>query len=1053
MKKKFTFLIAAMMLLTMINLPAVAFGQKGSPDVLNIDAYASANSWSDATQYTSATVGNVTFTAGSNNGSNTGKYYTTDDTWRFYANESATITIEVAEGYTLSSVTFTFTIKDKGTLKKGTSTVTSGTAFSVSGSSAVFTIGSSEGSKGKVFFTEISVSYASSGYSVTYKAGAGTGSDKVVSGIASGTAHYVLANEGTGNPGFTKTGYTFSHWNTVANGSGTSYYHDDNEEHNHFSVTSNTDLFAMWSANTYDLQTASMSNGSVSFTVGGAPAITAKTDQTVTLVITPDSGYGLDELTVTNDDTSETVEVTGNNTFTMPASDITVSATFKEAYNITFSVNGAIKAGLTKVIDKGDAVGVLPTPAAVDIPDGFTFKGWISAIHYYNASDAPTYIETTEKPSGNVTYYAVFCVSTPGPNNWTLTSDAPAGGDEVILAAKNGDNYYAMFADDDNLTISSSFTLTDNIINSVPSGFVWYIESAGGSNVYLFSGLYKDNESQTSNKKYLHLNKSSYKIATGTTNGKFTFNSSGSGYTATAGDSNTRYITFNSSTPAFNGTSTSEDACTLYVFRYIAGAPTLSDYTTLVTNHGNDTFIAEAAEETLYGIHYINGYVLAGNDVTNNGKIIIKNSGNLDMDGSSLSNSTAANLIIEDGGQLVTNNAVQATLKKEIVGFGGDNTVQTGWYTIASPLTTDFTPTSDMLTATYDLYYYDEEGMKWKNYRQVPFEIAPEKGYLYANTADKTISFAGDVLASDATVTEALSFAAVDDNVKGFNLMGNPFTCNITNSSNVKIGGDAFSAYYIADGTITAGQNLIACNLADREIKPCEGFIVQATAVSQNLEFNPVADPGKRGETKVKSSFIRIEAGNEDFMDRAYVQLGEGNTLRKMTINDNVAQVYVMNDGKDYAAATIAEAQGEMPVNFKASQDGQYTINVALENVEVDYLHLIDNIAGTDIDLLANPSYSFNAKSDDYESRFRLVFSANMANAEMGEDFAFISNGQLVIANVGEAILQVIDVTGRVVAIENINGTCSKAINAKAGVYVLRLINGTDVKTQKMVIR
>jgi hypothetical protein len=76
-----------------------------------------------------------------------------------------------------------------------------------------------------------------------------------------------------------------------------------------------------------------------------------------------------------------------------------------------------------------------------------------------------------------------------------------------------------------------------------------------------------------------------------------------------------------------------------------------------------------------------------------------------------------------------------------------------------------------------------------------------------------------------------------------------------------------------------------------------------------------------------------------------------------------------------------------------------------------------------------------------------------MVNAEMGEDFAFISDGQLVIANEGEAILQVIDVTGRVVANENINGTCSKAINVKAGVYVLRLIQGTDVKTQKIVIR
>ena len=48
---------------------------------------------------------------------------------------------------------------------------------------------------------------------------------------------------------------------------------------------------------------------------------------------------------------------------------------------------------------------------------------------------------------------------------------------------------------------------------------------------------------------------------------------------------------------------------------------------------------------------------------------------------------------------------------------------------------------------------------------------------------------------------------------------------------------------------------------------------------------------------------------------------------------------------------------------------------------------------------------------------------------------------------------QVIDVTGRVVATENINGTCSKTVNVKAGVYVLRLVNGNDVKTQNIVIK
>jgi hypothetical protein len=116
------------------------------------------------------------------------------------------------------------------------------------------------------------------------------------------------------------------------------------------------------------------------------------------------------------------------------------------------------------------------------------------------------------------------------------------------------------------------------------------------------------------------------------------------------------------------------------------------------------------------------------------------------------------------------------------------------------------------------------------------------------------------------------------------------------------------------------------------------------------------------------------------------------------------------------------------------------------------YLHLIDNIAVTDIDLLANPSYSFNAKSDDYESRFRLVFSANNENQNENEkDFAFFSNGQLIVT--GEGTLHIIDMMGRVISTEVINGTSSKAINAKAGVYVLRLTNGENVKTQKIVIR
>ena len=126
-------------------------------ETLTISDYASANSWSNSTKYTSATVGDVSFTASGS--TNTGKYYTADKTWRFYANESATLTISVPTGSTLVSVTPTFTPKDSGTLSYGGSSVTSGSAVSVSGTSAVFNAGSSSGSTGKVFFTAISVTY------------------------------------------------------------------------------------------------------------------------------------------------------------------------------------------------------------------------------------------------------------------------------------------------------------------------------------------------------------------------------------------------------------------------------------------------------------------------------------------------------------------------------------------------------------------------------------------------------------------------------------------------------------------------------------------------------------------------------------------------------------------------------------------------------------------------------------------------------------------------------------------------------------------------------
>ena len=43
--------------------------------------------------------------------------------------------------------------------------------------------------------------------------------------------------------------------------------------------------------------------------------------------------------------------------------------------------------------------------------------------------------------------------------------------------------------------------------------------------------------------------------------------------------------------------------------------------------------------------------------------------------------------------------------------------------------------------------------------------------------------------------------------------------------------------------------------------------------------------------------------------------------------------------------------------------------------------------------------------------------------------------------------------TGRVLSTETVNGNATTKVNAATGVYMLRLINGNNSKTQKVVVK
>ena len=369
-------------------------------------------------------------------------------------------------------------------------------------------------------------------------------------------------------------------------------------------------------------------------------------------------------------------------------------------------------------------------------------------------------------------------------------------------------------------------------------------------------------------------------------------------------------------------------------------------------------------------------------------------------------------------------------ITKEITGYDNGG----GWYLISSPVGEVSVDDVENLTINeFNLYYFDQQGdeygKEWMNYEMGEGNdpgfttLECGKGYLYANESDVTLIFPG--IAYEAETVEVPVYyyeSNADQNMWGWNLVGNPFNAQAT------IGDEPF--YRMSNGTLLPD----ACTGA---IEPMEGVFVLATA-DGDVTF------AQYQGSKSSSLALNLTEG-EKVIDRAIVGFGEGKTLPRLQFN-NSSKVYFPMEGKEYAIVR-SEGMGEVPVSFKAESNGTYNLSLSSENVEFSYLHLIDNLTGADQDLLANPSYSFSANTTDYASRFRLVF----ATGNNEDNFAFFSNGSLFVNNEGNPTLQVVDVTGRIIMSENINGSANVNIDAAPGVYMVRLVNGDNMKVQKVV--
>ena len=412
-----------------------------------------------------------------------------------------------------------------------------------------------------------------------------------------------------------------------------------------------------------------------------------------------------------------------------------------------------------------------------------------------------------------------------------------------------------------------------------------------------------------------------------------------------------------------------------------------------------------------------------------------------------LVNTAVTGIVIKDGAQLINASAnVKATAEKDITAYGAGN--PDGWYTLGSPMNKMTIAGSGFLTPNYDLYRYNETriGGEWENYKDnsnTEFTVFENgRGYLYANSNTDHYDFTGTL--NNAAVSCEVTYTDRPDGLSGINLIGNPFPHAIYKGAGCAIDNASLASGYY---TLT-NEGAWHVHTYKDAIMPGQGVLVRTIATTMLNIAKTNAAATAESSSKEMAGRLSLKVDGETGHDRAFVYFSQGIGLEKLeNFNGSLPSLYVSRNAIDYAIVHVGLECESLELGFHSGQSGEFALGVEVEGLSLSYLHLIDRVAGAEIDLLQQPDYSFTATGNEDEARFELVFRGATGVEEMTEDepFAFISDGNLIVN--GEGTLQIFDALGRQLFTSNLSSLTSP------GGYVLRLMDENSVRTQKIIIK
>ncbi|NVN95516.1 MAG: endonuclease [Bacteroidetes bacterium] len=407
-------------------------------------------------------------------------------------------------------------------------------------------------------------------------------------------------------------------------------------------------------------------------------------------------------------------------------------------------------------------------------------------------------------------------------------------------------------------------------------------------------------------------------------------------------------------------------------------------------------------------------------------------------------------------------------------------TTSDAFHILASPVSSQEI-NSSFNPETQSLFAWDETNGSWLAYDDAGFTalngsnmFTPGRGYAVSYSTTSTKSFTGNI--NQASVSTNLTFTS--GLYAGWNLVANPYPSAINwniasgfNRNMLENAGSEQYAFWIWNPTIGnygcfISNDSSGTNGVSNFINSAQGFWVKADSAASFSINNNACEHAPQNWLKsntIENNTIKLRTSTtaNTFSDELIINFGNANDMsgaeKMFSMYAKAPSFYSTKLNKNWSINKLSSVANNptIALGFKSGIDGEYLIS-AMGIQPFGNVILEDLKTGTQQNLSAYNTYSFNAQTNDNPNRFLLHFISTGINEEHEKTPNIYYNNQTIhVLNPWKdnTILNIYDVNGRLIQVYNITeGNNNFPLLIPQGVYFMKLINKHKIFVKKEVI-